>query len=457
MITYSIIQKSELEGASRLDAEYYQPEYLDISKKMAGAKNTLLLKNISTILSGPAYSSEEMSDLFEIPLARIGDVTNKTESEEWIKLSAKEFEKFGNKKIRNLDILMTMTGDPPDVAKCNLITTPENKTFAFNQRVAKLTANAISPYYLFSYLSTEFARLQSERNALGIRQRNLGIKDLREIKVVVPANNKDIVAIDELIKEYISQLQTTKDIYSSAERLLLEKLGMGDYQFDADLFSIVNFSEVKTAERMDAEYFQPKYAKLEKKVKEHNAQRLGDLVTVKKGFEPGSEEYLDKGKLFIRVSSLTKQGIIDKDQKYLSDKLYQVSKKDYEPKVGEILLTKDATPGIAYVVKEPVQGIISGGIVRLKLKEQNIEPEYLALCISSLIGQSQAQRDAGGSVIMHWKPDQIKNLFVPILPQNVQKKIAGLVIQSHEARKKAKQLLEEAKQKVEKLIEKGSE
>ena len=33
MITYSIIQKSQLEGAHRLDAEYYQPEYfIDFTK-----------------------------------------------------------------------------------------------------------------------------------------------------------------------------------------------------------------------------------------------------------------------------------------------------------------------------------------------------------------------------------------------------------------------------------------
>ena len=34
MITCSIIQKSQLEGALRLDAEYYQPEYLRASEKL---------------------------------------------------------------------------------------------------------------------------------------------------------------------------------------------------------------------------------------------------------------------------------------------------------------------------------------------------------------------------------------------------------------------------------------
>lgn len=113
---------------------------------------------------------------------------------------------------------------------------------------------------------------------------------------------------------------------------------------------------------------------------------------------------------------------------------------------------KDATPGIAYVLKEPIEGIIAGGIVRLKIKE-DIEAEYLALCINSVIGQMQIERDAGGSVIVHWKPEQIKNLIVPILPKPTQQKIADLVRQSHEAHKRANELLERAKKKVEELIE----
>ncbi len=177
---------------------------------------------------------------------------------------------------------------------------------------------------------------------------------------------------------------------------------------------------------------------------------------MKKGFEPGSEAYQDEGKLFIRVSSLTKQGIIDKDQKYLNDELYQKLKKDFEPKVGEILLTKDATPGIVYTLKNPIEGVISSGILRLKLKDEKVENEYLALCLNSIIGQMQAERDGGGSIITHWKPEQIKNVLIPILPKPTQKKISELVKKSHEARKMAKELLEQAKRKVEEIVEQNS-
>lgn len=450
MITYSIIKKSELEGALRLDAEYYQPEYLKV-KELLSKSDPALLKDVAAITTGPAYSSEEIGLGFDVPLMRIGDVVNKISIDDWLKLSKKEFDKFHNKKIKNLDIFLSMTGDPPDVGKCNLIDISNAKILAFNQRVAKLTPK-ISPYYLFAYLSTDIARLQTERNALGIRQRNLGINDLRNTLVFLPKSQNQQVSIDNLIKNYLSELEKSKNLYSQAENLLLEELGLKNFKADEKLWSIVNYSDVKTAGRIDAEYFQTKYEKLISVIRKNKGTALGNLVTLKKGIEPGAEAYQDEGKLFIRVSSVSKQGLIDKDQKYLSEKLYDVFKKEYEPKKGEILLTKDASPGMAYALDESVQGIISGGILRLKLKEDVI-PEYVALCINSVVGQMQVERDSGGSIIAHWKPEQVKSLLIPILSEVTQQKIAELVRESHAARKKSKELLEEAKRKVEEMIE----
>ncbi|MDI6763629.1 MAG: hypothetical protein QME83_11440 [Thermodesulfobacteriota bacterium] len=66
----------------------------------------------------------------------------------------------------------------------------------------------------------------------------------------------------------------------------------------------------------------------------------------------------------------------------------------------------------------------------------------------------QIERDASGSVIAHWKSEQIKKLKVPILSKTIQIKIADLVHKSHRACQKAKALLEKAKREVEELIEK---
>ncbi|MEK7500617.1 MAG: hypothetical protein AAB642_00645, partial [Patescibacteria group bacterium] len=56
MVIFSIIQKSQLEGVRRLDAEYYQPEYLDVEKKLNTIKTEHLEDLAESILSFGAYS-----------------------------------------------------------------------------------------------------------------------------------------------------------------------------------------------------------------------------------------------------------------------------------------------------------------------------------------------------------------------------------------------------------------
>lgn len=226
--------------------------------------------------------------------------------------------------------------------------------------------------------------------------------------------------------------------------------------------SVVNLSEVQKVNRLDAEYFNSPCNKMLAVINKVKTVKLGDLVEMTKGVEPGAEAYVEpplpplsggSNKLFIRVSSISKDGIIDKDQKYISEDLFNEYKENYQPQAGEILLTKDASIGVACLVREPIEGIIASGVMRLKIKEK-INPEYLTLVLNSMVGRLQAERDAGGSVIAHWKPEQIKNLVVPILPTATQNKIGDLLWQSYQARRQAKELLAEAKLKVEEMIEK---
>jgi restriction endonuclease S subunit len=306
--------------------------------------------------------------------------------------------------------------------------------------------------YLLTFLNSKYGINQLFRRLSGEVQPKITTDDIKQINIFVPKISKQ-KEISNLIDTSYTEQENSEKYYLQAEELLLKELGLENFESENKLFSIVNFSDCKIANRIDAEFFQPKFAELISKIELKNAKKLGELVSMQKGFEPGAEAYQEKGKTFIRVSSLTKDGVNQNDQKYLKDDLYQKLKEDFEPKVGEILLTKDATPGIAYVLKDQIEGIISSGILKLKLKTE-IEPEYLALVINSLVGKMQAKRDAGGSIIAHWKPEQIKNILIPILPKEIQEKIAELVKKSHAARQKSKQLLAEAKQKVEDLIKK---
>lgn len=53
---YSIIQKSQLEGTSRLDAEYYQPEYLEAERKLRAISHEILENIAESLASFGAYA-----------------------------------------------------------------------------------------------------------------------------------------------------------------------------------------------------------------------------------------------------------------------------------------------------------------------------------------------------------------------------------------------------------------
>ena len=65
----------------------------------------------------------------------------------------------------------------------------------------------------------------------------------------------------------------------------------------------------------------------------------------------------------------------------------------------------------------------------------------------------QAERDAGGSIIQHWKPSEIEEVIIPKLPLDHQKKISDRIQQSFKLKKQSEQLLEVAKKAVEIAIE----
>lgn len=460
MTNFSIIQKSQLEGATRLDAEYYQPEYfIDFSKGN--------WKPIGNVLEKIQYglSLAMNDDRIGYPMFKMNDINDAflfDDDVRYADVSKSELLAFALKKN---DVLFNRVNSEEFVGRTGILKNDIKSVFASYLIRLQPKEPVLLPDYLNIFLNSKFGLRQIKKYARrAVNQANVNAEELKQFRIAilpVPFQKE----IEKLSNESWREMQKSKQLYQQAEELLLEKLELKDFESDKSLFSIVNLSEVENAERMDAEYFQPKYKIIEDRVAKHNVHKLGDLVSMKKGIEVGAEEYQEpsdaeasagKGrKIFIRVSSMTKFGIVESDQKYLSDKLYESLKKDFEPKKGEILLTKDATPGIAYVLKEDIQGIISGGTLRLKLKNMEIESEYLVLCLNSIIGQMQAERDAGGSVIAHWKPEQIKNVLIPILSKETQQKIAELVQKSHEARKKSKELLEEAKRKVEEMIEKG--
>lgn len=201
--------------------------------------------------------------------------------------------------------------------------------------------------------------------------------------------------------------------------------------------------------RLDAEYYQPKYDYLDSQLVQLSTKRLGELVEMRKSIEPGSDAYQTEGIPFVRVSDLNKFGL-ETPSICLDRATYSTAPR---PQKNTILLSKDGSVGIAYKVEADMDVITSGAILHLSVKEKEVLPDYLTLVLNSPIVKMQAERDAGGSIIQHWKPSEIEQVVIPILPPDIQQKLSEQVSKSFALRREAGALLAEAKAMVERAIE----
>ncbi len=210
--------------------------------------------------------------------------------------------------------------------------------------------------------------------------------------------------------------------------------------------------------RLDAEYYQPKYAQMVSHITAQAYARLIELVSIQKSIEPGSDAYSDDegGLPFLRVADYSKHGIT-KPQKRLSTAFVAENSVDLDalkPKKHAILFSKDGSVGEAYCLREDANFITSGAVLHLTvLDPDKVLPEYLTLALNSMLVKMQAERDAGGSIILHWRVGEIENVVVPLVDMPTQEKIATMVQESFSLKAESERLLDVAKRAVEIAIE----
>jgi restriction endonuclease S subunit len=364
---------------------------------------------------------------------------------------------FQSLALKKGDVLICRTnGNPKLVGKSAIVAEDSQYAFASYLFRVRPKKDLLLPTTLVTYLNSRFGRAEVEKHLMVSNQANFSPARFREIQI--PRFDQELqFNIETVIWQSFDNISKSKQIYTEAESLILSELGLFDWQPSRQLSYVKSFSDSWQSGRMDAEYFQPRYDEIVAAIQDCSDgwDSLGNLATINKCVEVGSEEYLDEGVPFVRVSNLSPFEITE--EKYISESLY-TEIRQHQPEQGEILLSKDATPGIAHYLRDRPQRMVpSGGILRLKSKTDRVDNEYLTLVLNSLLTQEQVNRGVGGSVILHWRPGQVKETLIPILSEETQSQIREKVAESFSLRQQSKELLERAKQAVEMAIEQDEE
>lgn len=438
----------------RIDDGYYKKEYLDIYKKI---NNYVQLKDIvsmSDVSSNGSFRfvQDTLNDNYPkvIPYIRSGNVGETfINSNDLIKISQEAHSVLKLSVTKLYDVMMARKGK---IGGASIITERETN-FNCNENVIKLSIEdkeKYNPFYFTAFFNSKYGLKQVERLSTGNVQPWLSIFQIRKLRLaVLPLEFQK--EIETILIEAHEKLVKSEELYICAETSLLKALSINDWHPSNLSSNVKSMKEsFQATGRLDAEYYQIKYDGLFEKLSRFDCDVLSDIVKVKKSVEPGSEAYQDHGIPFVRVSDLSKFGV-SKPDIFLSSKDYDIEK--LKPRKDTILLSKDGSVGIAYKIDEDLNCITSGAILHLNVYNPDYDPDYLTLVLNSPVVQMQAARDAGGSIIQHWKPSEIEQVIIPKLPKSIQDSIAEKIQESFRLRAESKRLLEEAKLMVENEIE----
>ena len=462
-ISEVLLSKVKTESYSyRWDSTYFLKEFIFSPLENIA---TDYIKTLFDIRSGTTPRNRDETLKSGTILLKTNDIRNnvlKDKGDSFFYIDNSTNSKMKSTELKPNDVLINIVGATTEViGRVSYISDSfpkANITQAMSLMRAKQTK--VTPQYLFCFLLSKYGNMQVRRFARPTGQFNMNHSELGGFEI--PLLSLDFQQkLTELVSKNNKLELTSKQTYTQAENLLLQEIGLQNFTPSKEPVNIKSFKEsFATSGRLDAEYYQLKYEGVLNKVKNNNFNTLNNLVDINKSIEPGSRNYAENGLPFIRVADLSKNGLSE-PKKYISDyfvKENQDKINDLKPKKGTILFSKDGSVGIAFHLRQNYNGITSGAILHLNVKdEKKILPEYLTLALNSKVVQMQAERDAGGSIILHWRVGEIENVVVPIIDFGKQLEIADLIEQSFSLKKQSEHLLEVAKKAVEIAIEQNEE
>ncbi|WP_213069676.1 restriction endonuclease subunit S [Acinetobacter pittii] len=456
-IEASVINFSDIDKIKgRLDSEYYRKEDLVLEKALYKIGSITLNKTNAVLDCSAFYPSITDHYNFDgqgIPFLRVNEIKGGL-----VKIDKKTA--FLPQSILSANANTIAIAYPGDIliakggntlAKVGIV--PDSyKKFAISRDLIILRTDKLvghGKYFLWLFLHSKYGQRVMWRTASQTGQPHLTLPSIAELPVP-----KCSTKFEEMIGVYYTKFLEFSDLhmhlYQEANNFLLKALDLSSYIPENRLFNIkLKSSSFLETGRLDAEYYQSKFEVLLAHIRHLNYLKLSEIVDIYKSIEPGSDAYLEEGIPFIRVADINEFGL-NEPSIHLDNEIYRDV---IRPTKNTILLTKDGSVGIGYYLTEDLNAITSGAILHLRMKNDAVLPQYLTLVLNSIVVKMQAERDAGGSIIQHWKPSEIEEVLIPILSNEQQRTICDLLEKSFKYKNLSINLLDCMKQAVEMVVE----
>ena len=331
-----------------------------------------------------------------------------------------------------------------------------NKDFvcSSNQAIAKVSLKeGISPYYISTFLNSRFGQNQINRLKTITGQPNINMSLIKNL--IIPQLSKVIQhRLEEIITQSHSIYDNSEKLYINAENILLNELGLKDWKPTEKATTIKTFADFTVSNRLDAEYYQPKYDEIERKIK---AYPNGYCLISEKFYHKKDICKFDKLEYeYIEIGDVnTSNGDIE----------YSITQTESLPanakiKVGygDILISK-VRPyrGAIAIIRNDYSDIVVSGAFTVLKETSNVKSEVLQVLLRTDIYKDWLLKFNVGSSYPVIKDEDVLNLPIPLIDLSLQEQITAKIQESFALRVESRRLLELAKTAVEIAIEQGEE
>lgn len=436
-------------GEYRWDSEYYKKKYLktellirQLNTEPLSAKCNFIKKGIFDL--PPSNYREE-----GIPLIRTSEIKKPTISFNTTVYIDHDTNQDNYKTIlQPYDLVFTKIG--AYIGDVAMLPSSFNE-YNFSQNVAgiSLKNKAEGPYLLAFFLST-LGRNQILRSIMLSGQGKLELEDIRNYEI--PLLSKDLINnINNIFDTRETIIKDSQLTYIQAENLLLEPLGLIDYEPSKEPYNVKSFKEsFGVSSRLDAEYYQVKYELI-----------IDHIKNFSNGYTYVKDEFMHETGIINKQESnycYTEIGDVDISDGSISFNNVDIDNLPANAKMilkkGYVIISK-VRPyrGAIGIIREEPENYVGSGAFTVLSEKSNYTSETLKVLLRSAPYKELMMKYNVGSSYPVIKDDDILNLPIPIVPIPLQREITFLVGESFKLKKQSEHLSEVAKTAIEIGIE----
>lgn len=448
----SEVNLKELDAAVRIDAELYNKTYIQFKEAIRNIPHTTLEEECCVVRKGVFDMKSSLYSNKGVPFVRISDLEDMTINlENIVHIPIEEHLRNLKTELFENDIVLSKTA----LAACSIVNTERCNVSQDIVAVKLKDSSQLLSHYIVVFFNTRYGKELLQRRFTGNVQMHLNLDECkREILIpVFPISFQEQVR--KLFVSAISKSNEAISLYKDAENELLEKINLKDWHPAQKSYNIKQLKESFLASgRLDAEHYQLKYDELESLIKSASYKSIAEIQQFNaRGVQP---DYVDGGEVSVINSKHILEDGLDYDNFEHTTPDFLYSHNRAQIRYGDILIyTTGANIGRTQVYLKHEPAIASNHVNILRV--QGVNPIYLALVLNSQVGRLQTEKSCTGSAQAELYPSDIEKFIVPILPEEKQQTIADYVQKSVTLRQQAKQLLEDAKLKVEVVITGGGD